>query len=139
MTSAIEAAKNAIGATDEEENALLIAELIHNLGFQRKSAHYEQIANARADGEPFRRTLNLPTGGQHVTYIPDEKGKAKDPDGNKVKSIKQHLDDLQKCEEDLWKQANDEGIRPKVVKALASIQESTIKKMTASTENGAES
>lgn len=95
MTNAVEKAQDKLKeATSGDEDAFLLAELIHNLGIQKKAAEYTALAN----------------------------GQSLDEDYAPKKTIAEHIAECDERTAELWNQADKDGIRRAVEDALPEIQ-----------------
>lgn len=127
MPDAIEQAQKTLKpATSAEEDAVLLADLIHALAIQGRSVNYERIANGRAETDPFVRTG--PNGMALMTK--DDAGEARDGDGNAVRSIRQQLTEFDNNAQALWEQADKDGIRRLVEERLADAQRKWLAQMS---------
>lgn len=127
--TAVEKAKKRLDPTSPDEDAALLAQLIHNLGLQAKTVRYEMRANRNAGDEPYVHR-GLPITDERA-YELDDAGEAKTPEGKRCKSWRQWLDDNEALIEELWQQSDEEGNRRNVETELPKVQARSLAQMQA--------
>jgi hypothetical protein len=126
-------------ATSEEEDARTLAQLLHVLRSQERDLVYEKRANLWDDDRPIQTEILLPDGKRKTIYVENEQGEGKTPDGEKCLTIGQRLERLRKGQDELWEQAEEEGLDRKVTKALGEVQDRALERAKAAEEAEASS
>ncbi len=132
----IEKAKKFLDATSSQQDSYLIAELINNLGLTLKSTKFESIANGIKLTDPYIQRRRIGPDQIINSFLPDDDGEAFDDDKNPVRSVGQQLDAIQNQIDELWKAADNDGIRRPVEEVMPEVQGAALQKMKSAQQEG---